>query len=63
MQPKTDIELTCNNPNCRRTFTFTVEEQEFIEKKGWNTQPKKCNDCRRERNALRNSQPAQNERY
>ncbi len=39
----TDTQLTCSS--CGGEFTFTGEEQEFYESKGFQ-QPKKCKPCR-----------------
>lgn len=39
--------LTCQD--CGKSFTFTVEEQEFHAQKGYTNLPKRCPDCRRAR--------------
>ncbi len=35
--------------DCGTTFTFTVEEQEFFQSKGYTNEPKRCPECRRAR--------------
>ena len=35
--------------DCDTTFTFTVEEQEFFQSKGYTNEPKRCPECRRAR--------------
>jgi hypothetical protein len=52
METKKDITLICNQ--CGNEFTFSVNDQEFYEKQGWNTQPKKCKKCCAIRNQLKN---------
>ena len=39
--------LQCSD--CGTTFTFTVEEQEFFQSKGYSNEPKRCPECRRAR--------------
>ena len=40
--------------DCGNTFTFTVEEQEFFQSKGYTNAPKRCTECRRARKSERN---------
>ena len=42
-----DIKLKCTD--CGPPFLFTEREQAFYAKKGFNTQPKRCEDCRKKR--------------
>lgn len=44
-----DKSLQC--ADCSATFTFTAEEQEFYQSKGFTNEPKRCPDCRRARKA------------
>ena len=39
-----DKTLICQD--CGKSFTFTVEEQEFHAQKGYTNPPKRCPDCR-----------------
>ena len=39
--------------DCGVTFTFSAEEQEFFQSKGYTNEPKRCPDCRRSKNAER----------
>ena len=41
--------LTCID--CGKTFSFTVEEQEFFASKGYSNAPKRCPACREKRRA------------
>lgn len=47
-----DQNLTCTD--CGQQFTFTENEQEFYQSKGFST-PGRCPDCRAARKAARNS--------
>ncbi len=47
-----DKQLQCSD--CGASFTFTAEEQEFYQQKGFTNEPKRCPDCRRARKAQRN---------
>jgi len=40
--------------DCGATFTFSAEEQEFYQSKGYTNEPKRCPDCRRARKSERN---------
>jgi len=46
-----DKSLQCSD--CGKTFTFTAEEQEFYNSKGFTNEPKRCPDCRRARKSER----------
>lgn len=39
-----DKTIVCNS--CGEEFVFTVGEQEFYEKQGYQNEPKKCKKCR-----------------
>ena len=45
--PAIDQNIACSL--CGKSFLFTAGEQEFYEKKGFMSPPKRCPDCRRER--------------
>lgn len=42
-----DKSLTCSD--CGATFTFTAEEQDFYQSKGFTNEPKRCPTCRQAR--------------
>jgi CxxC-x17-CxxC domain-containing protein len=46
-----DKTLQCSD--CGATFTFTAEEQEFFQTKGYTNEPKRCPSCREARKAQR----------
>ncbi|MFC1920400.1 zinc-ribbon domain containing protein [Chloroflexota bacterium] len=46
-----DKSIQCSD--CGATFTFSVEEQEFYQSKGYENEPKRCPDCRQARKAER----------
>ncbi len=46
-----DKSLQCSD--CGATFTFTAEEQEFFQSKGYTNEPKRCSPCRETRKAER----------
>ena len=46
-----DKSLQCSD--CGATFTFTAEEQEFFQSKGYTNEPKRCPQCREARKANR----------
>ena len=48
-----DKSLTC--ADCGATFTFTAQEQEFFQQKGYTNEPKRCPTCREARKAERSS--------
>jgi len=39
--------------DCGATFTFSAEEQELFESRGYTNEPKRCPSCRRARKAER----------
>jgi len=47
----TEKSLICSD--CGKTFTFTVEEQEFFSSKGYTNEPKRCQPCRQNRRSER----------
>ena len=46
-----DKSLQCSD--CGATFTFSVEEQEFFQSKGFVNEPKRCPSCRQARKSGR----------
>ncbi len=46
-----DKSLEC--ADCGATFTFSVEEQEFFQSKGYVNEPKRCPECRQSRKTER----------
>ena len=46
-----DKTLQCSD--CGATFTFSAEEQEFYQSKGYTNEPKRCPSCRQARKAER----------
>jgi CxxC-x17-CxxC domain-containing protein len=46
-----DKSLQCSD--CGATFTFTAEEQEFFQSKGYTNEPKRCMPCRQSRKTER----------
>ncbi len=46
-----DKTLQCSD--CGTEFTFSAEEQEFFQSKGYTNEPKRCPDCRQARKAER----------
>jgi CxxC-x17-CxxC domain-containing protein len=46
-----DKTLTC--ADCGSDFTFTAEEQEFFQSKGYTNEPKRCLSCRQARKSER----------
>lgn len=46
-----DKSLQCSD--CGNTFTFSAEEQEFFQSKGYTNEPKRCSSCRDARKAQR----------
>ena len=47
-----DKSIQCSD--CGATFTFSVEDQEFFQSKGYTNEPKRCPECRRARKPERN---------
>ncbi len=46
-----DKSLQCSD--CGATFTFTAQEQEFFQSKGYTNEPKRCPSCRQTRKTER----------
>jgi len=46
-----DKTIQCSD--CGSTFTFSVEEQEFFQSKGYTNEPKRCPSCRQARKTER----------
>ena len=46
-----DKSLQCSD--CGANFTFSAEEQEFFQSKGYTNEPKRCPECRQARKAYR----------
>jgi CxxC-x17-CxxC domain-containing protein len=46
-----DKQLTCSD--CGAEFTFSAEEQEFFQSKGYTNEPKRCPACRESRKSQR----------
>ena len=46
-----DKSLECSD--CGTTFTFSVEDQEFFQSKGYTNEPKRCPECRQARKSQR----------
>ena len=46
-----DKSLQCSD--CGATFTFSAEEQEFFQTKGYTNEPKRCAPCRETRKSER----------
>ncbi len=46
-----DKSLQCSD--CGATFTFSVEEQEFFQSRGYTNEPKRCPSCRQARKTER----------
>ena len=40
--------------DCGTTFTFSAEDQEYFQSKGYVNEPKRCPDCRHSRKTERN---------
>jgi CxxC-x17-CxxC domain-containing protein len=47
-----DKNLTCSE--CGSPFTFSVQDQEFYQSKGYTNEPKRCPTCRQARKSERN---------
>ena len=47
-----DKTLECSD--CGNTFTFSVEEQELFQSRGYTNEPKRCLECRQARKAQQN---------
>jgi len=53
-----DKSIQCSD--CGATFTFTVEEQEFFQSKGYTNEPKRCLSCRQARKSERSGSGSYN---
>lgn len=47
-------EKTLQCADCGTDFSFTVEEQEFFQSRGYTNEPKRCPSCREARKTERN---------
>ena len=47
-----DKTIECSD--CGNAFTFSTEDQEFFQSKGYTNEPKRCPECRRARKSERN---------
>ncbi len=47
-----DKSIQCSD--CGATFTFSAEDQEFFQSKGYTNEPKRCTSCRQARKTERN---------
>ena len=56
-----DKTLTCKD--CGNEFVFTASEQEFFAEKGFENEPGRCPDCRRQARASRNGNRPQREMF
>ena len=48
-----DKSLQCSD--CEATFTFSAEEQEFFQSRGYTNEPKRCPACREARKSQRSA--------
>jgi len=46
-----DKTLECSD--CGNSFTFSIEDQEFFQSKGYTNEPKRCPECRQARKSSR----------
>ncbi len=56
-----DKSLQCSD--CGATFTFSAEEQEFFQSKGYTNEPKRCPSCRQARKSERYGNGSSNYGY
>ena len=49
-----DKSLQCSD--CGTSFSFSVEEQEYFQSKGYTNEPKRCSECRQARKSERGGQ-------
>jgi len=47
-----DKQLKCSD--CGAEFTFSAQDQEFFQSKGYTNEPKRCPECRQARKSERN---------
>ncbi len=50
-----DKSLTC--ADCGATFTFSADEQELFQQRGYQNEPKRCPTCRQAKRATRGGTP------
>jgi len=50
-----DKTLQC--ADCGNEFSFTAEEQEFFQSRGYTNEPKRCPSCRQARKTERHGRP------
>jgi CxxC-x17-CxxC domain-containing protein len=53
-----DKTLTCSD--CGAAFTFSVQDQEFFQSKGYTNEPKRCPSCRETRKAQQHGNSGSN---
>ena len=58
---KTDKTIECKD--CRKSFVWSVGEQEYFEQKGFDKVPRRCKPCRKFRRAEMGEIYARGERY
>ena len=51
-----DKPLPCSD--CHKTFTWTSEEQDMFNRRGFTNEPKRCPGCRKNRRATRPGRPS-----
>ncbi|HEY78279.1 MAG TPA: zinc-binding protein [Dehalococcoidia bacterium] len=56
-----DKSIQCSD--CGTTFTFSAEEQELFQSRGYVNEPKRCPSCRQERKARRYGNSYRNDSY
>ena len=56
-----DKSIQCSD--CGTTFTFSAEEQELFESRGYTNEPKRCPSCRQARKAERGGYTSQRQMF
>jgi CxxC-x17-CxxC domain-containing protein len=56
-----DKTLECSD--CDNTFTFSAEEQEQFQSRGYTNEPRRCPECRQARKARQNGNSYSNDGY
>ena len=56
-------EKTIQCSDCGATFTFSAEEQELFESRGYTNEPKRCPSCRQARKAERGGSTSQRQMF
>ena len=51
-----DKTIQCSD--CKATFTFSAEEQELFQSRGYTNEPKRCLPCRQARKSERSDSPS-----